>query len=154
PLIRPAARNSRSRRAGEFLPKKITWNSSLPDLNPAWLRTTNTSSMCREKESEDHNPEHVFDPERLGASLLVRNWRPGDRFWPAHTKEPKKIKDLLQARHLPALERKCWPVIVSGNEIVWVRGFPGRAHFRPAYGQANAGILIREVGQNPRGEAR
>ena len=108
----------------------------------------------KEKESEDHNPEHVFDPERLGASLLVRNWRPGDRFWPAHTKEPKKIKDLLQARHLPALERKCWPVIVSGNEIVWVRGFPGRAHFRPAYGQANAGILIREVGQNPRGEAR
>ena len=54
----------------------------------------------------------------------MRNWRPGDRFWPAHTKSPKKVKELLQERHVAQPERRLWPVIVSGDEIVWMRGFP------------------------------
>jgi hypothetical protein len=33
-------------------------------------------------------------------------------------------------------------VVVSGDEIIWVRGFAGRAHFRPAEGKH--AILIRE----------
>lgn len=90
------------------------------------------------------NPgEHLFDSAQLGTKLLVRNWRPGDRFWPAHTKQPKKIKELLQERHLPESERKLWPVIVSGHEIVWVRGFPGPSGFRPKPGRPV--ILIREL---------
>jgi tRNA(Ile)-lysidine synthase len=90
------------------------------------------------------NPgDHVFDSARLAPKLVVRNWRPGDRFWPAHTKQPKKIKELLQDRHLPEPERKLWPVIVSGDEIVWVRGFPGHAGLRPRPG--DPAILIREL---------
>jgi tRNA(Ile)-lysidine synthase len=88
--------------------------------------------------------DQLFDPAQLtNHLLLVRNWRPGDRFWPAHTKGPKKIKELLQDKHVPQAERRIWPVVVSGNEIVWVRGFPGRAHFRPDEG--NEAILISEL---------
>ena len=29
-----------------------------------------------------YNPDHVFDPKLLQQELTVRNWRPGDRFWP------------------------------------------------------------------------
>jgi len=65
---------------------------------------------------------------RLGQPLTVRNWRPGDRFFPAHTKSPKKLKELLQERHIPQAERHLWPVIQSGDEIVWVRGFACPAH--------------------------
>jgi tRNA(Ile)-lysidine synthase len=64
----------------------------------------------------------LLDPRRVGTEVIVRNWRPGDRFWPGHTKAPKKVKELLQK--LTEAERKSWPVIVSGNEIVWMRGFP------------------------------
>jgi tRNA(Ile)-lysidine synthase len=64
----------------------------------------------------------LLDPKCVGAELTVRNWRPGDRFWPAHTKAPKKVKELLQ--NVAEAERKSWPVILSGNEIVWMRGFP------------------------------
>ncbi len=71
-----------------------------------------------------YNPDHLLDAESLPGLLRVRNWRPGDRFWPAHTKSPKKIKELLQERHVALPERRLWPVIVSGDEIVWVRGFP------------------------------
>jgi len=58
------------------------------------------------------------------SSLILRNWRPGDRFWPAHTSGPKKIKELLQERHIPQPMRKLWPVLARGEEIVWLRGFP------------------------------
>jgi len=103
-------------------------------------------------EAAGYNPEHLLDGELLDGELLrgplrVRNWRPGDRFWPAHTKAPKKIKELLQERHVAQPERGLWPVVVSrdesGDEIVWLRGFAVAARLRTKAGQA--GILIRET---------
>ena len=81
--------------------------------------------------STGYNPEHLLDAESVPGPFRVRNWRPGDRFWPAHTKSPKKIKELLQ--DVPLSVRKVWPVLVSGEEIVWVRGFPppARLHAKP-----------------------
>ena len=78
-----------------------------------------------------YNPDHLLDAETLPGPLKVRNWRPGDRFWPAHTKSPKKIKELLQDRHVAQPWRGLWPVIVSGDEIVWLRGFLPSARLRP-----------------------
>jgi tRNA(Ile)-lysidine synthase len=91
-----------------------------------------------------YNPEHLFDPTLLNKELRVRNWRAGDRFWPAHTKSPKKIKELLQERHVTGEERKVWPVVVSGAGVVWVREFPAPAHLRPREG-AKEVVVIREV---------
>ena len=76
----------------------------------------------------------MLDPALLQKELTVRNWRAGDRYWPAHSKAPKKIKELLQERKLTGPERKLWPVVVSGQEIVWVRGFPAPARLRPRDG--------------------
>jgi len=90
-----------------------------------------------------YNPDHVLNPALLQKVLTVRNWRPGDRFWPAHSKSPKKIKELLQERKLGTPERKLWPVVVSGEEIVWVRGFPSPARLR-APEDAKQGLLIQE----------
>ena len=90
-----------------------------------------------------YNPDHVIDPALLENKLTVRNWRAGDRFWPAHTKAPKKIKELLQERKLGAPERKLWPVIISGGEIVWVRGFATPARLRPREGAKQA-LVIQE----------
>ena len=87
-----------------------------------------------------YNPERLLDAESLPGPFRVRNWRPGDRFWPAHTKSPKKIKELLQEVPLP--ERKLWPVLVSGDEIVWLRGFPSPARLRAKPGRE--AILIVE----------
>ena len=68
----------------------------------------------------------LLDPDQTG-SLRVRNWRPGDRYHPAHTREAKKIKELLQSRRVPPQARANWPVVVGetdGREqIVWVPGF-------------------------------
>jgi tRNA(Ile)-lysidine synthase len=95
----------------------------------------------------DCDSDHLFDPIFLVGELTVRNWRPGDRYWPAHAKGPKKIKELLQERHVPQAQRSLWPVVLSGGEVIWVRGFPGRAHMRPREGKG--AVLIREVIASP-----
>jgi len=91
-----------------------------------------------------YNPEHLLERTRLGQELRVRNWRPGDRFWPTHTKAPKKIKELLQERHLTGPDRKLWPVVVNGADVIWMRGFavPGQFQARPGGVEA---VLIRET---------
>ena len=89
-----------------------------------------------------YNSDHLLDAESLPGPLRVRNWRPGDRFWPAHTKSPKKIKELLQEQHVGQAERRFWPLVVSGDEIVWLRGFPTPASLRPKAGRT--AILIAE----------
>ncbi len=70
-----------------------------------------------------------LNPAVLQAGLTIRNWRAGDRFWPAHAKSPKKVKELLQQHHVTGPERQCWPVVVSGPDVVWLRGFAGSAQF-------------------------
>jgi tRNA(Ile)-lysidine synthase len=89
-----------------------------------------------------YNPEDLLNGTLLASELKVRNWRPGDRFWPAHTKAPKKIKELLLERKISGRQRIFWPVVVSGTDVVWVRGFPPPARLRPRNGNA---VLIRET---------
>jgi tRNA(Ile)-lysidine synthase len=91
----------------------------------------------------EYNLLQLLRAELLPEQLIVRNWRPGDRFWPAHTKSPKKIKELLQEHHLAQPERRLWPVVVSGSEIVWMRGFAVPASLRAQVGEQ--AVLIREL---------
>jgi tRNA(Ile)-lysidine synthetase-like protein len=96
-----------------------------------------------------YNPDHLWDAESLPGTLRVRNWRPGDRFWPAHTKSPKKIKELLQERHVAQPERRFWPVVVSGDEIVWVRGFSSPAKLGAKLGRAALLIVDEPLATKP-----
>jgi tRNA(Ile)-lysidine synthase len=86
----------------------------------------------------------MLDPALLQKDLSVRNWRAGDRYWPVHSKAPKKVKELLQERKVSGAERKLWPVVVSGEEIVWVRGFPAPARLHPR-DAAREALVIREM---------
>ena len=99
--------------------------------------------------SAGYNPEQLLNADSLPGQLRVRNWRPGDRFWPAHTKSPKKIKELLQERHLAQPERSRWPVVLSGQEIVWMRGFSS-----PAKCRAKPGCEALRILEKPCAEKR
>jgi tRNA(Ile)-lysidine synthase len=94
--------------------------------------------------AQGYNPEQLLDRVWLGEELIVRNWRPGDRFWPPHTKGPKKVKELLQERHLTGTERKHWPVVASASEVVWVSGFAVPARLRPR-DETGTAVAIREI---------
>ena len=87
----------------------------------------------------------LLDLERMPKKVLIRNWRAGDRYWPAHTAAAKKVKELLSDRHATGAEKKLWPVaIAEGCGLVWMRGFAVPAVFQAPAGAARA-IWIRET---------
>ncbi len=101
-------------------------------------------AMRMDSAKSGYNPEDLLDGKCAGCELTVRNWRAGERFWPAHTKEPKKIKELLQDRHITGDEKKRWPVVACGDEIVWVRGLGVR---RDLLAKNGSGVLIQEISE-------
>ncbi len=104
-----------------------------------------TAAVEQKCETQPDCSDHALDP-RFAGTLIIRNWRAGDRFWPANSKAPKKVKELLQDRHITGEEKKRWPVIVSGELVVWMRGF-GIAHGARSQ---NGGVLIRDEAINLR----
>jgi len=100
-----------------------------------------------------YNSATLLNPNMLGPELMVRNWRAGDRFFPAHTRSPKKVKELLQpgrlGREFSPVERRQWPVIESSGQIVWMRGFPVAQNFACSSGDA---VLIEELKMNAEAE--
>jgi tRNA(Ile)-lysidine synthase len=109
------------------------------------------SLITGQEELASYNDDRRLDPHRLPPSLVIRNWRPGDRFWPVHTRSEKKVKDLLQGRHVPSREKAFWPVALAGDEIVWMRGFPVSARHaaRPGVEQREA-VVIEELPLSPK----
>jgi tRNA(Ile)-lysidine synthase len=97
-----------------------------------------------------YNMDSLLSRTLLAPQLTVRNWRTGDRFFPAHSHSPKKVKELLQSSRLGVQlssgERKLWPVIESAGEIVWMRGFPVPQAFMAQRGEA---VLIEEITDLP-----
>ena len=102
------------------------------------------ATLVRTSEKAEYNRGNSLDPAKLSGNLHVRNWRAGDRFTPAHSKSPKKIKELLQKRHITGSERKLWPVVVSGDEVVWLRGFKVPLKWQPAEDAAET-LMIQEL---------
>jgi tRNA(Ile)-lysidine synthase len=93
-----------------------------------------------------YNGATLLEASLLGPELKVRNWRAGDKFFPAHTQSPKKVKELLQAGRLgheiSPDQRKSWPVIESAGQIIWMRSFPASKDFASSSGDA---VLIEEI---------
>ena len=65
----------------------------------------------------------VFDLDRLQLPLTLRQRRDGDRFHPFGMQGTKKLKDLLIDAKIPRQERERVPVLMNGNEIIWVIGY-------------------------------
>jgi tRNA(Ile)-lysidine synthase len=89
----------------------------------------------------------VLDRAALGAELLVRVWRPGDRMEPLGLGGTKTLQDLFTARRLPRRERAVVPVVQSGEEIVWVAGIATSERFKVTDRTVEAARLsVRHVG--------
>jgi tRNA(Ile)-lysidine synthase len=54
--------------------------------------------------------------------LRVRAWRPGDRMIPQGAAGPRRLKGLFRDAGVDAVRRRSWPVVVAGEEVVWVPG--------------------------------
>jgi tRNA(Ile)-lysidine synthase len=85
----------------------------------------------------------AMDAEKVPGPMFLRNWRAGDRFWPSGSRKLRKLKELFRQQKIPRGQRKLWPVLDCGGEIVWVRGFPPAARV-VACPESRALLIIEE----------
>jgi len=67
--------------------------------------------------------EALFDRALLPLTLTVRNFRNGDRFRPLGMHGHKKLKDLFIEKKAPLEVRATLPLLLAGDEILWIPGF-------------------------------
>jgi tRNA(Ile)-lysidine synthase len=73
----------------------------------------------------------IFDADRVGGSITLRHWRPGDRFQPIGLKSPVKLQDLFTNLKVPrARRRELVVAAAAGGEIFWVEGLRISENFK------------------------
>lgn len=108
------------------------------------------ASIVDSKESEVRSQNSVpwstlaiFDADRLVPPLIVRSRKNGDFFYPFGFGKRKKLQDFFVDEKVPRDERDRIPLIISGDDIVWVVGYRGDERFKVTEGTKK--ILRLEV---------
>lgn len=73
------------------------------------------------KMEKNRNIEFI-SADKIKGSLLVRNWKSGDKFYPIGMSGTKKLSDYLNDVKISSVEKKNQLVLLSGNKIIWVIG--------------------------------
>jgi tRNA(Ile)-lysidine synthase len=71
-----------------------------------------------------------LDYDSLKFPLTVRNYQPGDRFYPLGLGGSKKLKDFFIDNKIPLRERYNIPLLLFQDQIVWVAGMRIDDRFR------------------------
>ncbi len=85
-----------------------------------------------EKDSDlgDDRSSVLLDAGDMHFPLTVRSRRDGDFFFPRGFGKRKKIHDFFIDDKIPRYERDAVPLVLSGNDIVWVAGYRADHRFR------------------------
>lgn len=66
----------------------------------------------------------LVDADRVTQPLIVRNWMPGDRFYPCGMGgHSKKLQDFFTDLKIPSAVRSHIPLVVAPEGILWVVGY-------------------------------
>lgn len=71
----------------------------------------------------------IFDADKVKAPLTIRARKNGDFFYPAGFGKKKKLQDFFVDEKVPRDERDKVPIILSGEEIIWIAGYRGDERF-------------------------
>lgn len=87
----------------------------------------------------------ILNPDALPPALTIRSRLPGDRYGgPGH----RKVKKMLLASRIPIPARKALPMIVAGDQVVWIPGFRPAKSFRVNSGSGRSVVIeARRVGR-------
>jgi tRNA(Ile)-lysidine synthase len=78
--------------------------AQLPDLDPSGHRIA------------------FFDMDKIRFPLVIRNFRPGDRFSPLGLGGNQKLKKFFIDHKISRIERAKCPIVLSQHKIIWVAG--------------------------------
>ncbi len=72
----------------------------------------------------------ILDAGRMIFPLRIRARAAGDYFYPMGFGKKKKLQDLFVDEKIPRDERDRVPIVVSGNDIIWIAGYRADDRFR------------------------
>ncbi|CAN5916280.1 tRNA lysidine(34) synthetase TilS [soil metagenome] len=72
----------------------------------------------------------LIDSSLITLPLTLRTWKEGDTLIPFGMSGHKNVSDILNEMKLPTHKKENAPVILSGNEIVWIPGYRIADKFR------------------------
>ncbi len=72
--------------------------------------------------SETYGMVAAFDERSVEIPLFLRPSQPGDRIRLLGMKGRTKVSDLFINHHIPRPARSRWPLVVSGDHVLWVVG--------------------------------
>ena len=71
----------------------------------------------------------IFDADKVNTPLVIRSRKAGDFFYPAGFGKKKKLQDFFVDEKVPRDERDKIPLVLSGEDIVWIAGYRGDERF-------------------------
>ena len=72
---------------------------------------------------ETPTAREFFDADKIGGEIILRHWRPGDRFQPIGLKSAAKLQDLFVNAKIPSPRRRELVLAATADaEIFWVGG--------------------------------
>ncbi len=84
---------------------------------------TIASELIENKTKYDGGDVSVFDYDSLTLPLKVRSRKEGDYFYPSGLGGKKKLQDFFVDVKVPREVRDSIPVVVSGDDIIWIAGY-------------------------------
>jgi tRNA(Ile)-lysidine synthase len=89
---------------------KIRFSEILPEHSSDWPPSGDGTGVA------------YFDMDKIHFPLVIRNFRPGDRFSPLGMTGRQKLKKFFIDHKVSRTERTKCPILLSRNEIIWVVG--------------------------------
>ena len=120
-----------SQRTGSMSRRPGAHNYEYVIEKPETLRLKETGQCLKFSEIvpgevDDFNPAGqvvaFFDMKVLSFPLVLRNFRPGDRFSPLGLDGSQKLKKFFSNNKVPRAERSRCPLLLSREKIIWVVG--------------------------------
>ncbi len=100
----------------------VTYDSKLQKYYGSYFEFKISSASVKEAKLSDNPLVEFFDADKVKHKLILRNWKPGDKFVPLGMKYSKKVSDILTDAKVPFVFRKQILVLCDGPEIIWLVG--------------------------------
>ncbi len=82
-----------------------------------------TFAAGRHRQGRQSSTCEFFDADKVGSEIVLRHWRPGDRFQPIGMELPVKLQDWFTNQKIPAIRRRELVVATTRRgDIFWIEG--------------------------------
>jgi tRNA(Ile)-lysidine synthase len=119
---------------------EIPGQCRIPEIS-ATFRCTTCSAPDLRTMRERCSIQAYLELSHLPQFLLIRTRMPGDRYGGS---SHRKVKKMLIDRKIPQLQRTALPMIVAGNDVIWIPGFRPARNYE-AMPESPSCILIERL---------